>query len=173
LFDSEADAFLGHFPTLESELSTLISQINLTQGEINTSEQNAEQAVSDAQAKVVLCQDEVDNCQAKVVLCQDEVDNCQYQVALAALQVGLAEDQVDLAENAVEAAENASNATLYDTGKTGGYAVGDVVYSPSGPSYRCIQDQAEGAVQALSEVLYWYGLGGGGSTQYATILKYS
>lgn len=59
------------------------------------------------------------------------------------------------------AAENASNATEYDTGKTGGYSVGDVVYSAStGISYRCIQAQAEGAVQPLTNTAYWTKLGG-------------
>ena len=63
------------------------------------------------------------------------------------------------AEAAQVAAVAASNATAYDTGKVGGYAVGDVVYSTAGHSYRCIQIQAEGAVEALTNTAYWTLLG--------------
>lgn len=42
-FDERADEFLGHFPTLQQELNTVIDQTNQTQDEINTSENNAYQ----------------------------------------------------------------------------------------------------------------------------------
>jgi len=82
-----------------------------------------------------------------------------YSVAADASAVTSAAQAV-LAAASATAAENASNATAYDTGIVGGYAVGDVVYSTAGNSYRCIQVQAEGAVEALSNAAYWTLLGG-------------
>lgn len=86
-----------------------------------------------------------------------EAVNGYSEAALAAQSE--AEAQAVLAAASATAADNASNATAYDPGKVGGYAVGVVVYSATGPSYRCIQDQAEGAIQALSEIAYWAPLG--------------
>ncbi len=53
----------------------------------------------------------------------------------------------------------AMDVTAYDTGKTGGYTTGDVVFGVvgvhAGFSYRALQDQAQGSVQALSASAYW------------------
>ena len=65
---------------------------------------------------------------------------------------------VDEAAAIALAADNASNASLYDPAITGGYSVGDVVYSSGGLSYRCIQTQAEGSVEAITNEAYWTAL---------------
>ena len=59
-----------------------------------------------------------------------------------------------------DAAEAISGVTLYDAGITGGYSVGDAVYSAVGWTYRCIQDQAEGAVIAVTNTAYWNQISG-------------
>ena len=93
------------------------------------------------------------------------------QVNTVAGEVNTAKDDAETAQTAAElaetnaeaaqaAAENASDAEAYDSGIIGGYAVGDVVYSTAGYSYRCIQVQAEGAVEALTNTAYWTKLGG-------------
>lgn len=47
-------------------------------------------------------------------------------------------------------------ATEYDSGKVDGYAAGDSVYSATtGFTYRALQTQAQGAVQALTSTAYW------------------
>lgn len=79
----------------------------------------------------------------------------------------------ETAQTASEAAKDiavaAANATLYDTGKTGGYSVGDVVYSVSGEPYRCIQAQAEGVVQSLTSTSYWFYMMYAPSAEYKSI----
>ena len=83
------------------------------------------------------------------------------QVALAAQQVALAAEQVALAEDAKSAAENGATAAEYDPGKVGGYLAGECVYDPAtGLTYRCLVEQAEGAVQALTETAFWVRLNG-------------
>jgi hypothetical protein len=74
-------------------------------------------------------------------------------------QSATASSAASSAESSAAIASAAANAIAYDTGKTGGYSVGEVVYGTTGSvagfSFRCIQDQAEGAVQPLTDTSYW------------------
>lgn len=85
-----------------------------------------------------------------------EVNANAAEAAQSVVDAGI---QAALALTAKTAAENASNATEYDTGKIGGYSVGEVVFSIAGKSYRCIQAQTEGNVQPLGDTAYWFELG--------------
>jgi len=136
-FDEYGDKLLSELPTMVTEENTSIGQMNTVAEEVSANKTAAETARDKSEEWAEKAED-------------SEVETGKYSALHHSAK----------AKDAQTAAENASNATLYDSGITGGYGVGDVVYSTAGDSYRCIQVQAEGAVEALTNELYWTWLGG-------------
>lgn len=136
------DTTISELQTIFGQQNTLSGQINTVAGEVNSNAAAAAQSVTDAADLVALAVDQVD----------------------------LATDQAALATAAKTAAENASNATAYDTDKVDGYTAGtDYVYSPSTYlAFQCIQTQAQGSVQPLTDTTYWRPLGAGSSAMSPT-----
>ena len=167
-FADEADAFLGAFPTLRTEINTSGVYFD-AQATVAT----AQAGVATTQAglsadQVPLAANQVTLATAQVALAADEVVLAANQVTLATAQVALAADEVVLAAGQVTLATTQAGIAANSAATAGGvawvsgtnYGVGSVVYSGINyQNYRAIQTTS-GTTDPRNNASDWVSLSG-------------